>query len=104
VQGDLRINATTNTSVQPFLYGGIAWRRYTLTNESFNTSDVNGRDDVMEVPVGIGAAYHAGNVLIDARAELRGAFFNDLVPDSPTSSSNAPMHRWGINASVGYRF
>ena len=68
VQGNLRINATTgDVPVQPFIYGGVAWRRYQLSNTSENTSDVIGEDDVLEVPLGIGVAYKIGGMMLDAR-------------------------------------
>ncbi|MBA3539152.1 MAG: hypothetical protein H0T79_05955, partial [Deltaproteobacteria bacterium] len=54
LQGALRVNVLPNEMVQPFLYGGVAWRRYSLTNEDFNTSAVSDEDDVLEIPLGVG--------------------------------------------------
>ncbi len=109
VQGNLRINATTgDIPVQPFLYGGVAWRRYQLQNSDFNTSDVVGEDDVLEIPVGIGVAYKAGSLLLDARGEFRGAFYENLVPagglGSDAFTDPASLSRWGVNANVGVEF
>jgi len=108
VQGDIRLNVTQNYAVQPFVYGGVAWRRYAVQNADFNTSDVRDRDDVLELPVGVGMAYKMSGFTFDARGEFRGSFYDNLVPDrtntTSTNEGNAAMHRWGVNASVGYEF
>jgi uncharacterized membrane protein len=107
VQGDLRINATTDMAIQPFIYGGVAWRRYTIENSDFNTSDVVDKDDVVEIPVGIGLAYKLRGFMLDARAEFRGSFNENLVPANGARdafSDPASLNRWGINANIGYEF
>lgn len=107
VQGNLRINATTGSiPLQPFLFGGVAWRRYQLQNTDTNTSDVIGEDDVLEVPLGIGVAYKVGGFLLDARGEYRPSFYSNLVPDSGTNAFSDPasLDRWGVNANIGVEF
>ncbi len=107
IQGNLRINATTgDIPVQPFLFGGVAWRRYQLENTSTNTSDVIGEDDVLEVPLGIGVAYKHRGFTIDARGEYRPSFYSNLVPDSGTNAFSDPasLDRWGVNANLGVEF
>jgi len=107
VQGNLRINATTGTiPVQPFIYGGVAWRRYQLQNTDTNTSDVIGEDDVLELPVGIGVAYKLRGFTVDARGEYRNSFYSNLVPDSGTDAFADPasLDRWGVQANVGLEF
>jgi hypothetical protein len=102
-QGALRLNLTRMASyVQPFVYGGAAWRHYDITNESFNTSDVANHDDVFEVPVGVGVAGYVLGFMGDVRAEYRGAWGNDLIPN--TSSSDTvigDLDRWAVTASLG---
>ena len=104
VQGNLRVNAMPNFVVQPFAFGGVAWRRYNLTNADTNTSAVNGSDDVLEFPVGVGVAYRYRGLLLDARGEMRFATEEDLVPDLGGDSGSEKMHRYGVNASIGYEF
>lgn len=108
VQGALRLNTTIDLPVQPFIYGGVAWRRYDLTNTSANTSDISDSDDVLEVPLGVGIAGKFQGLIVDARGEFRPAWFQDLVPeiinDTGLSDGHGSMHRWGVNASVGYEF
>jgi hypothetical protein len=108
VQADLRLNATTNAALQPFIFAGAAWRRYDLTNTNTNTSDIADSDDVLEVPVGAGIAYHTMGVIIEARGEFRAATSADLMPslgnDVTQNSGEASLHRWGANATIGYEF
>jgi hypothetical protein len=106
VQGALRVNFLRDTAVQPFLYGGVAWRRYDVTNTSTAFSDVNDEDDVLEIPAGIGVAYRWKGLLLDARGEFRATTDNDLMPRFTVGGLREPlpMHRYGVNASIGYEF
>jgi hypothetical protein len=106
VQGALRLNATENTTLQPFVFAGIGWRRYSVSNTSTNTSDVSGSDDVLEIPMGVGLAYKFKGFTLDARGEFRAVTNNDLMPafDASNPTDKAPMHRWGANANLGYEF
>lgn len=109
-QGALRLNATLDFPVQPFAYGGLAWRRYELTNTNRNLSDVRDNDDVLEVPLGVGIAGKASGLILDLRGEYRIARNADLIPnvnaDTLTSSSSdfAAMNRWGVEGTIGIEF
>jgi hypothetical protein len=107
VQGAIRINATTSMELQPFLFAGVAWRHYEITNADFNTSDISDSDDVVEVPMGVGVAFKTvGGFLVDARGEFRAVTDEDLVPSLSARNANdkASMHRWGVNANIGIEF
>lgn len=113
VQAALRLNTTIDLPVQPFAFAGAAWRRYDLANTDFNTSDVNDTDNVVEFPVGVGIAGRWQGLILDARGEFRPTIDNDLLPELTASGdtledvgndNSAAMHRWGVNASVGYEF
>jgi hypothetical protein len=116
VQGALRLNGTIDLPVQPFVFAGAAWRRYDLTNTNFNTSDVAGSDDVLEIPMGVGIAGHLAGLIVDLRGEFRASTMEDMVPESNGTSndledsvgvdqdSSAAMHRWGAKATIGYEF
>jgi hypothetical protein len=104
VQGNLRLNALPKFPVQPFAFGGVAWRRYTLTNTDTNTSALADDDDVLEFPVGVGVAYRYEGFLLDARGEIRFATNEDMVPDLDGDLGSESMHRYGVNANVGYEF
>lgn len=108
VQANLRVNLTTKGAFQPFLFGGAAWRHYSLENVDTNTSDVSSSDNVLEIPVGAGVAYRYRGFILDARGEFRPSVGDDLLPSlvqEPLSNDNeAELHRWGVNANVGYEF
>jgi hypothetical protein len=107
VQANLRLNLTKDAIVQPFAFAGAAWRRYTLQNEGVNTSAVRSEDDVLEIPMGVGLAYKYEGFMIDARGEFRPATGEDLMPsltDVEGDNTRAEMHRWGVNANIGYAF
>jgi hypothetical protein len=114
VQAALRLNTTIDFPVQPFIFAGAAWRRYDLTNTDFNTSDLSDSDNVFEIPLGVGIAGKFQGLMLDLRGEFRPTLDNDLLPeiagadDEPLSDVGndnfSAMHRWGVNASVGYEF
>lgn len=106
IQGALRLNATTNYPVQPFLFGGAAWSHYSLTNTDINTSDVEDDDNVLEIPVGVGIATNLRGFAVDVRGEMRFATNENLVPEvsDVVDDEFAKMHRWGVNATIGYAF
>jgi len=108
VQANLRVNTRTRRAVQPFFIAGVAWRHYDLSNVASNMSDVADHDDVAELPIGAGIAYHYRGLILDARGEYRPTLGADLIPslvqDSVTNDNEAALHRWGVNANIGYEF
>jgi hypothetical protein len=104
VQGLLRLNATTNHEVQPFVFAGVAWRHYDITNADFNLSEISGEDDVLEIPMGAGVAFKYMGLVLDARGEYRPSTGEDMMPSLSSTTEIARMHRWGVNANIGYEF
>jgi hypothetical protein len=108
LQGALRLNAVVSEEFSPFIFGGVAWARYNLTNEGRNTSAIESEDDVLEIPVGLGIGGNWMGFAYDLRGELRFATSENMVPESIAGQydddSDASMHRWGVNASIGYAF
>lgn len=105
LQGLLRVNVL-DAAIQPFLFGGLGWRHYDLTNTDFNTSDIADNDDVLEVPVGAGLAWKYRGFLVDARGEWRYATGGDMVPSIQDDGTidGANMSRWGAQANIGFAF
>jgi len=100
-----RVNLT-QTEIQPFAFGGLGWRRYSIRNENFNTSAVAESDDVLEIPLGVGVAAKYRGFVFDARGEFRIARQEDLMPalNAEDPTEDADMHRWAVNANIGYGF
>lgn len=108
VQGAVRVNFSRNP-LQPFAFAGVAWRHFELTNVDTNTSDVSGEDDVIEIPVGLGLAYRNRGLFLDLRGEFRPTTQEDLMPpldddEFLADDGEAALHRWGVNATIGYEF
>jgi len=102
VQAALRINWITHGSVQPFFYGGAAYRFYSVST-STNLSDVAESTNVFELPAGVGIAAYFGSVAIDVRGEYRFAWSSDdLIPE--LANSNRGLDRWNFGGNVGYEF
>jgi hypothetical protein len=107
LQGALRLNAVIGAPITPFVFGGVAWSHFDLTNTSTNTSAISGSDDLLEIPVGLGIGGSWRGFGYDLRGELRFATHEDLVPELSAGrdvGGRADMHRWGVNATLGYGF
>lgn len=101
-EGLLRVNLVPGP-VQPYAFGGVAWRRYDLTNTDTNTSDVIGQDDVLEVPLGVGLGFRAGGLLLDARAAYRVATDEDLIPNEEQTGFST-LDSVNVSGHVGVEF
>lgn len=100
-QAAARLNLTGGMRVQPFVFGGAAWKHYQIMNESSNTSDLVNNDNVVEFPLGVGFGGRYRGLLLDLRGEYRIATQADLVS---RTSPDARMDRFGVNASIGASF
>ena len=103
VEAAMRFNILPDYTFQPYLVIGAAWRRYDLTETDLDTnlSPINGEDDVFEVPLAAGFAWYLDDVVIDARAQFRTSYDNDLLENLDDDDD---LHRWGVSANVGYEF
>jgi hypothetical protein len=105
VEGALRLNLIPDQMWQPYLFGGVAWKRYSVVNEDFNTSSVAGRDDVAEIPLGIGVAMRYRGFVVDARGSWAPAFDADLLPAAAIDDEDpANLATWGANLRLGWEF
>ena len=101
-QADVRINVLDDYVVQPFIYGGGAWRYYSISNSSTNTSDVANNANVFELPAGVGIAGYAGGFMLDVRGEYRWAWGDSLVPNANGTGNG--LNRWGVSGNIGATF
>lgn len=99
VQGDLRLNGTRYSVLQPYIFGGVAWRHYTLSEGQSAFADLSNTDNVLEVPAGLGLAVYVGPVIIDARGEYRFAFGGNS-----NENGNPSLDRWGASGNLGFEF
>jgi outer membrane protein OmpA-like peptidoglycan-associated protein len=111
VEGDLRLNFTTTTFVQPYIFGGIGYTHFDIINENFNTSSVNDSESMGSIPVGAGLGFQWRGLLFDMRGTLRPAFNDDLVAepgieDDPLNENDTQtdLDTWTAAARVGWEF
>ena len=100
-QANARLNLTGGMAVQPFIFGGAAWKRYQIMNEDANTSALIDDDDLVEFPLGIGIGGRFSGLNLDLRGEYRIATDADLIS---RTNPDARMDRFGVNASIGMAF
>jgi hypothetical protein len=89
--------------MDPYVFSGIGYRRYSLVNEDFNTSSVNDNDNVGEVPIGGGVNWMIGGLAVDLRGEYRLAFDDDLLAAGGRTESTE-LNTWNASARVGWEF
>ena len=70
-EGDVRINILRGR-VQPYVFGGVGYTYYRITNTAIATSDLQRTDNVLEVPFGAGLSWRLGQAfLLDIRGTGR---------------------------------
>ncbi|MFZ9886246.1 MAG: hypothetical protein ACO3JL_01985 [Myxococcota bacterium] len=90
--------------IAPYAFGGLGWTRYDVLNEGTNTSNVQGQDDIMALPLGVGVGLGLAGVTLDARFTYRHAFFSDLVGTATSSFDDVSLNQWNVGASIGFEF
>lgn len=111
-EGALRWNMLPHFAWTPYVFGGVGWQRYdvTQTHVSLTDSGMNDHDNLLEFPLGAGMAYRMAGLVFDVRGTFRATTDQNLVlrtlPTTltPTSDNFAPMHTWEASAALGYEF
>ncbi len=113
VEADARLNLTS-LAVQPYLFGGIGYTRYDVTNSDFNTSSVEDEEHMGHIPVGAGLGWQYGGLLLDVRGTLRAAFNDalrndgdsndEIIPDDDEAPNRAELDTWNVPGRVGFAF
>ena len=103
-QAALRLNATVDYPIQPFIYGGAAWRHYNLNSSTAALADVAQNSDVFELPVGGGIAAYFENLMLDVRGEYRFAWGGSDIANGSTNNGTGALSRWGVSGNIGYVF
>jgi hypothetical protein len=104
IEGMGRLNIGTYR-FQPYIVGGVAWQHFSVTNKSFNVSDVDNSDDVVAIPFGGGfAAYIGDGFMVDARFVYRATYHDDLIQAGSPSAGGRGLANWCANLKLGYEF
>jgi hypothetical protein len=100
-EGLLRLNLAVGP-VQPYIFGGAAWKRYSLISDTLATSSIRRSDEVIESPFGGGIAFFGDGVVFDARFDYRPAFDEEMF--AATSSGRVDLDHWTATARIGAEF
>lgn len=98
---DLRLNILPGM-IQPYVFGGVGYRHYNITNTATNTSAIQNSDDIGMVPVGGGLMFRIDAFILDARGTFRWAF-DDQMLTRPTGSGIG-MSTWEGSLNAGVEF
>jgi hypothetical protein len=106
LEANARINlpvelADSRLLLTPFVFGGVGWSHYTLTNKSFNTSSMKESADAVVLPVGLGLSFGYRHFIMDGRFTYRAQYEDDLMTGS---TKNATLENWSTGMLFGYEF
>ena len=99
LESDLRFHFLDG-AWQPYMLVGAAWRRYQVRNADSNTSAMRDRDDVLEIPMGLGMAYRWQGLVLDGRAVYRAAADEDLLATRAEDESS--LDNFHVSAGIGW--
>jgi outer membrane protein OmpA-like peptidoglycan-associated protein/opacity protein-like surface antigen len=103
VEGNLRLNFTRTAMLQPYVFAGLGWTHYDVTNTDINTASIDDSDDVLTIPGGAGVSLRvAQRVSFDLRGTVRAATGGDMFHTSP--DDDAGMANWSASGQVGFAF
>jgi len=100
VEATLRVNAPLvygRTLAEPYLFAGIGWDHYSVSNASPSAS-VGGGDDVGTAPVGVGFDLTHRGVVADLRFAFRPTFGENQSPTVKTPD----LTNWTLALQLGY--
>jgi hypothetical protein len=103
LEGLVRVNApffAKKTLLEPYIFGGVGWAHYTITNVTIVTADLVSFDNVLTVPFGAGFSVGYKGFIGDLRFTYRPTFFDNLV----SGLSGNSLNNWNAGAQVGYEF
>jgi hypothetical protein len=100
-EGLLRLNMALDM-VQPYLFVGTAWKRYSLLNNNNIVSAVADEDDVIEVPFGAGLAFRGDGFVFDTRFGYRPAYDEEMF--ASIGGDRVDMNNWDATARLGFEF
>jgi hypothetical protein len=101
VEGDLRVNLLPFWVFTPYALVGAGWTNYRLSDQD-DADAVTASDNLISVPLGVGAAFRPYGTLFDVRAVYRVAFDDELI--SLPGERDASLSSWALQARLGWEF
>ncbi len=96
---------TLEALFQPYIVGGAGWKHYALAGDKFNVSGIRNDDNLVELPMAAGIAFHTSGFMMDARGMYNYALNTSLfTPAGQAGSNGAQLHNWSARVNMGFEF
>ncbi|MBX3155050.1 MAG: outer membrane beta-barrel protein [Deltaproteobacteria bacterium] len=105
LEGMARWNILPHFSFNPYIFGGLGWQNYNVTNRNFSraATGLASSDNSLSIPLGAGLSWRDGSGLVaDLRGTFRFAADQDLLLEP--NGSQADLWTWGVSAQIGWEF
>lgn len=90
--------------ISPFVFGGLAWQNFSLSDEGVNTSDVADDDTTFAIPLGAGIGGASGRLNVDARFTWRQTFDDEMFSARLDGDVDSSLSQWALTARAGVAF
>lgn len=105
LEANVRLNLLRDGLVRPYVFAGVGWTHYDLTNTETADAAVEDDDDVLTIPGGVGVGLHLfRNVTLDVRGSVRGAFGEETFDPMQAADDEMGMESWSTVAQLGFEF
>jgi hypothetical protein len=106
VEAALRWNILPHYAWNPYLFAGVGWQNFQVTNMQVASADsgLATHDNDVEFPMGAGMSFRdRSGWQFDVRGTFRAAP-NSTLLFQPSSGDYASAHSWEASAALGYEF
>ena len=104
-EANLRLNLLPGAFVRPYIFGGVGWTHYDLTNTETASAAVEDNDDVVHIPAGVGLGFHlVRGMTLDLRGTMRAAFEDETFGPMAPADDEMGLENWSTSAQLGFEF
>jgi hypothetical protein len=103
VEGALRWNILPHYTWNPYVFGGIGWQRYDVSNGDLSDQGLEDSTDLAVFPVGVGLGFRdRSGLTVDVRGTMRFAEDSNFIQLEP--GNDTELHTWEAAGALGYEF
>jgi peptidoglycan-associated lipoprotein len=104
-EADLRLNLLRDAVVRPYVFGGVGWTHYDVTNTPTAGAPVEDNDDVLHLPAGVGVGFQLyRDMTLDVRGTMRAAFDDEVFDPMTAPGQKMGLENWSAAAQLGFEF
>ena len=102
-EANLRLNLLPNAVIRPYLFGGVGWTHYNVTNTATAGVAVKDNDEVLHIPAGVGLDIHLlRGMTLDLRGTVRAAFEEQTFSAMAPADDEMGLENWSASAQLGF--